>query len=265
MGAIYRFHPADPRESFEVFARGLRNTYAISISSDGTVWGADNDGGTDQLEELNAIKYGHDYGFPEFGTGKAPPEAGVTEPFRLIPGGGSTAVLASSGGVYYAHTTRQQGPSNRVIDFTSYNGQMHKRVLHSYSEWITALLERDGLLYAVHFDGQIKAIDPERSSRPLREFSVITRDAEQDGVYAFEPNNLDFRVGEIAAIDFRVGPEQHAFFIEGLQEKGDQLELKREPAKWPRFEHLFEEPGEYRFVCLIHEDLGMRGTITVRE
>ena len=267
-GAVYRFRPSDPEGTFEIFARGLRNTYGISIASDGTVWGADNDGGSDQLEELNAIRYGHDYGFPEYGTGKAPQKAGITEPFRLIPGMGSSAVLASDDDVYYAHAAKWWiglGGRRAVVDFTSYDGQAHRRVFYDGNMWVTALLERGGLLYVVRYDGSITVIDPERRALTIREVAVDTVDSE----LAFDPRDLEFEVGEVAAIDFNVGKMEHAFYMDGVGDafKGmeEGLSLTR-GGRWPRrFEHVFEEPCIYKFVCLIHEDQGMSGTIVVSE
>ena len=268
-GAIYRFRPGDPEGTFEIFARGLRNTYGISIAPDGVMWGADNDGGSDQLEELNALRYGHDYGFPEYGTGKAPPEAGVTEPFKLISGDGSTVTRASDDGVYYSYTTKPVGPNDRVVDFTSYDGSVHRRVLHHNKSWVTALLEKDGLLYVMHLDGRVTVLDPERSSRRVREVPVAVRDLKRDGYYAFEPDSVEFEVGEVAAVDFQARPsEQHTLIVEGVDlfdGRPDGLRLVYDARSRPKFEHVFEKPGTYRFVCPIHEDQGMTGTITVRE
>ena len=162
LGTVYRFHPDDPEGTLEVYARGFRNVYGLSVAGNGDVWAADNDGTPPgpHKEELNRITgQGHDYGFPYYGTHLAPPEAGITEPFALVPGKGSTAILASDDGVYHAYIT--DGPEPRfAVGFTSYDGQTHKRITDDNSYYVIALLELGGLLYIISHDGQVAAVDP---------------------------------------------------------------------------------------------------------
>lgn len=82
-GVIARFRPPDGE--LEVYASGLRNVYGISITPDGTIYGADNDEQVWEarhnaqeenahLEELITIVEGGFYGYPDWGTNAAPPE-----------------------------------------------------------------------------------------------------------------------------------------------------------------------------------------------
>lgn len=99
--SILRMNPDG--SDLEVFATGFRNPYDLAFSPDGELFTADNSpdslGHTMQYlppEELNYVREGQDYGFPEvYGHPPAghPSEAPVTEFFTSS---------ASSGLVYYA-------------------------------------------------------------------------------------------------------------------------------------------------------------------
>lgn len=147
MGTIARFRPADEELRIQVYARGLRNVYGISIAPDRTLYGADNDDGSGrQKEELNAIVEGGNYGFPAFGTYEAGPEHGVTEPVAVLAGAGSTVAFATKRGVYVAYIDHTgQG----VVDLFDYETFTPRRVFHERAGYVTAILERDELLYLV--------------------------------------------------------------------------------------------------------------------
>lgn len=100
-GVIARFRPPDG--DLEVYASGFRNVYGISITPDGTIYGADNDDKAGHLEELNAIVEGGFYGFPSWGTNEAPPEENVIEPLAVLEGIASTYAHPSRDGVYVAY------------------------------------------------------------------------------------------------------------------------------------------------------------------
>ena len=162
MGVIARFRPPDGE--VEVFASGLRNTYQISIAPDGTIYGADND--TDsppetsyrQLEELNAIVKDGFYGFPFWGTNEAPPEENVTEPVAVLDGASSTATHANEDGVYVAYRHDESGKF--VVDRFDYETFTPTRIFGGVRTYITYIMERDGLLYILAFDGKVYIIDP---------------------------------------------------------------------------------------------------------
>ena len=161
MGTIARFRPADEELRIEVYARGFRNVYGISIAPDGTLYGADNDDGSNrQKEELNAIVEGGNYGFPAFGTGEAGPEHGVTEPVAVLAGAGSTVAFATKYGVYvaYIHHTRQG-----VIDRFDYRTFTPSRFFQGRGlGYVPAILERDELLYLVDLSGGVIHIVEQR-------------------------------------------------------------------------------------------------------
>ena len=162
MGTIARFRPDGPSE-IEVYARGFRNTYGISIAPDGTIYGADNDQPSKSIpvrEELNAIVKNGFYGFPFWGTRDAPPGTGVIEPVAVLEGVGSTMAYASADGVYVAYRYHGPGPHAFVVDLFDYETFTPVRVFTNPKSYITAILEREGLLYLVTFGGYLHVINP---------------------------------------------------------------------------------------------------------
>lgn len=165
-GTIARFRPPpeNAEAEVEVWASGLRNTYGISIAPDGTIYGGDNDsqdGLADccQREELNAIVPGGFYGFPYWGTNLAPPEAGVIEPAAVLEGTVSTFAHANESGVYVAYLHLGDAGGGLVIDRFEYETFRRFRIL-SNSPLVTAILEREGLLYLAAMSGEVHIIDP---------------------------------------------------------------------------------------------------------
>ena len=158
MGTIARFRPSD--NDVEVYATGFRNVYGISIAPDGTIYGADNDQDEDQKEELNAIVQGGFYGFPFWGTNESPapfPEGNVREPVAVLQGSGSTVAFANQDGVYVGYVTPE---NHRVLDRFDYEKFTPERIFRAQSSYITAVLERDGLLYLFNLNGSMHIIDP---------------------------------------------------------------------------------------------------------
>ena len=167
MGVIARFRPPDGE--VEVYASGLRNTYGISLAPDGTIYGADNDDVIQarHQEELNAIVEGGFYGYPDWGTNEAPPEANVIEPFAVLDGGGSTQAYAADDGLYVAYLVIAGGSEDGFVidrfDYETWTSQRFARARH----YITAILERDDLLYMVSFDGDVHIINLQASLLPI--------------------------------------------------------------------------------------------------
>ena len=181
MGTIARFRPGD--EEVEVYATGLRNTYGIAIAPDGTIYGVDNDTADGltteegQREELNAIVEGGFYGYPFWGTGMAPAEAGVTEPAAVVDGVAGTAVYANGDGVYAAYLSLGEEGEGFVMDHFDYETFTPTRLVSNAPGYITAILEREGLLYLVTFSGLILVVDPavaegERQAGRVRELEA---------------------------------------------------------------------------------------------
>ena len=170
MGVVARFRPPD--NEVEVYATGLRNTYGISIAPDGTIYGADNDdhGGLAdccQREELNAIVAGGFYGFPFYGTNEAPPEASVIEPVAVLPGAVSTFAYANNDGVYVAYLALDGSQEGFVVDRFDYDTWTPERIFNSGNH-ITAILERNGLLYLASSDGNVHVINPDAAPVRIR-------------------------------------------------------------------------------------------------
>ena len=167
MGTVARFKPSAP-DKIEVYARGFRNTYGISIGPDGTIYGADNDqpsrSGIPLKEEVNAIIEGGFYGFPFWGTNEAPPTANVIEPVAILQGGGSTFAYANADAVYVAYNSTGQG-RGFVVDLFDYETFTATPFFSDNNHYITAILERDSLLYLVTFSGYLHIIDP--SAAPI--------------------------------------------------------------------------------------------------
>ncbi len=164
MGVIARFRPSDGE--LEVLATGLRNVYGISIAPDGTIYGADNDvqdglATEGHREELNAIVAGGFYGFPQWGTHEAPPEANVIEPVAVLQGTGSTMAYANDDGVYVAYTSLGENNDDMVVvDRFDYETFEPTRIFKQNVAYVTAILEREGLLYLVSITGHVHVIDP---------------------------------------------------------------------------------------------------------
>ena len=157
MGVIARFRPADEQVRVEAWATGFRNVYGISITADGTIYGADNDERSGrQREELNAITAGGFYGFPYWGTNEAPPDAGVTEPVAVLSGVASTAACATEWGIYVAYTDELHG---NVIDRFDYRNGAPARVFTGAPNYVTGILERRGLLYLIDLAGNVHVIE----------------------------------------------------------------------------------------------------------
>ena len=160
-GTVIRFRPGAAGE-YEVFATGLRNVYGISVDERGNVYGADNDssapGPSKALEEVNIIRQGAHYGYPEHGTNTAPPEAGVTEPVAVLDGKGSTHVHAGEDALYVAYGTG--GGDGFVVDRFRYDTWERSRYLRKSDHYITSIHERRGRLYLFGLIGSLHVLDP---------------------------------------------------------------------------------------------------------
>ena len=167
MGVIARI---DSSDRVEVYARGFRNVYGISVAPDGTIYGADNDDkdglvSSGHREELNAIREGQFYGFPTYGTNEAPRGENVTEPVAVLQGSTSTATHANVDGVYVAYLHIDENPKF-VVDRFDYEAFTPERIYEAEG-LVTAILEKNGLLYLATFEGNIHVIDPSAAPVPF--------------------------------------------------------------------------------------------------
>ena len=160
MGVIARINPRT--SEIVVYATGLRNVYQISIGPDGTIWGADNDSGAGnvQAEELNAIVEGGFYGYPEFGSYENSPEQTVIGPVAVLEGNGSTVAYANRDGIYVAYLLQGEdgGPG---VDRFDYETMSSVRIFRKARTYITAILERNSLLYLFSHSGYLHVVDPD--------------------------------------------------------------------------------------------------------
>ena len=228
MGVIARFRPGDPEP--EVYASGFRNTYGISIGPDGVLYGADNDvqiglAAAGHLEELNAIVQGGFYGYPFWGSYEAGAAAGVTEPVAVLQGTASTFAYANEQGVYVAYLSLGEGAEGFVVDRFDYETFTPTRIARNAPGYITAILEREGLLYLATFSGTIIIIDQDQGATELTERHEAGIAAAADQVIAEqEPNlsinhilNLSYKVywhnGELLYVQDPCGPEGMAMWF----------------------------------------------------
>lgn len=92
LGTVIRFNPDG--SGLEIFAKGLRNGYAITFDDQGLLWGVDNDGETMggwHREEVLQIKHGANYGYPYEGT-FGPHQIRNDDPIWLMDGYGSAGI-----------------------------------------------------------------------------------------------------------------------------------------------------------------------------
>ena len=159
-GTILRFRPGAPL-NYEIWATGLRNVYGISMAADGTIYGPDNDshapGAGMALEELNAFRQGEWYGYPDWGTNHAPPEAGVTEPIAILKGNGSTTTLAADDALYVAYVTSEA--DGFVVDRFQYQTWERSRFYRNADTHIVSLHEADDRLYVFTLSGTVSVVD----------------------------------------------------------------------------------------------------------
>lgn len=224
-GAVFRFRPPD-REP-EIYASGFRNIYGISIAPDGTLYGADNDGTRGYREELNAIAQNGFYGYPKWGTNKAPPSENVTEPVAVLSGKkASTFALASDEGVYVASRIPQsEEPIPRfVVDRYDYGEWTPKRVFYA-TAFATAILERNNLLYIVLLSGDIHVINPNSSALPIYDRSKEIR-------YA------DRIIAQPDAYRLRQGPPGYDLYLDGGKLIYNKTQCSAEDAALRFFLHI---------------------------
>ena len=228
MGVIARFRPGNPEP--EVYASGFRNIYGISIGPDGILYGADNDAPAGlatrgQLEELNAIVQEGFYGFPFWGSYEAGAAVGVTEPVAVLQGVASTFAYANEQGVYVAYLSLGEGAEGFVVDHFDYETFTPTRIARNAPGYITAILEREGLLYLATFSGTIIVVDPEQGAVELMERHEAGIAAAADRVIAEQEPNLSishtlsvsYKVywhnGELLYVQDPCGPEGMAMWF----------------------------------------------------
>lgn len=258
MGSIIRFRPGG---DIEVYAAGFRNTYGISIAPDGVIYGADNDADrgntvTRQLEELNAIRPGEFYGWPYWGTNQAPASAGVTEPVAVLDGFAATIAYANVEGVYVAY--HSGGAEAQVVDSFDYETFAPRRIFQGSANYITAILEQDGLLYLSAFDGFIHIIDPGVADPPIkaRRHGVFNTYAEMTEIIgqlsppAIPPSFAVYRrENELIYVKESCDPERDTapvFFLHLEPVTVEDLPESRRPYGFDNYDFQFQDYGWFR-------------------
>jgi plastocyanin len=103
------------------------------------------------------------------------------------------------------------------------------------------------------------AVSQPASSGDVTKFKVVNQDVGGSGEYKFEPNELQFSVGETVEFSVTAETEFHTFNIDELNISQDM-----DAGETVTFTFTFDTPGEYRLYCIPHESLGMVGTIVVK-
>ena len=89
--------------------------------------------------------------------------------------------------------------------------------------------------------------------------AVKLQDPGGSGVYAYDPGQLSFSVGEAVIFTLVAESEFHTFTISDLG-----LDAQVEAGEALSFGFQFSEPGVYSLICIPHEALGMVGTVVVQ-
>ena len=88
---------------------------------------------------------------------------------------------------------------------------------------------------------------------------VLNQDPKGSGVYAFDPNELTFSVGECVEFTVTAETESHTFTVDDLE-----IDESLGPGQTITFAFTFEQAGEFGLICIPHLGNDMTGTITVR-
>ena len=266
MGVIARFRPGNPE--VEVYATGFRNTYGISIGPDGVLYGADNDvedglATAGQLEELNAIVQGGFYGYPFWGSYEVGAAVEVSEPVALLQGTASTFAYANEQGVYVAYLSLAdstgEGGDGVVVDRFDYETFTPTRIVRGAPGHITAILERQGLLYLATFSGVILVIDPNSApSEQLARYEVGIAAAADKIIAQQEPDlvvnyTVYLHNGELLYVQDPCGPEgmRRRFFLHVAPVNPAELAADQREHGFENRDFRFDEYGiRHRGRCL---------------
>ncbi len=93
----------------------------------------------------------------------------------------------------------------------------------------------------------------------LREVRVTLGNCSGGGSCKFDPADFEFDAGESARFELVADDEFHTFTAADL---GIDIEVNAHKTEYLDF--TFDRPGEYALICIPHEALGMKGTISVR-
>jgi plastocyanin len=90
---------------------------------------------------------------------------------------------------------------------------------------------------------------------------TITFGTEPVDTFPPSPNVSTDADGALHATVFSTGDSVHSGFIVSAPQ--DQTSLPQTPLGFTRFRVTFTKSGVYPYICALHDDLGMKGTIIV--
>jgi len=88
---------------------------------------------------------------------------------------------------------------------------------------------------------------------------VSAQDPSGSGEYKFSGNEFTFSVGEKVQFKITAESEFHTFTVDDLD-----IDVAIDAGDTETLTFTFDKAGEYELICIPHEALGMKGTITVK-
>lgn len=88
---------------------------------------------------------------------------------------------------------------------------------------------------------------------------VTLNDSGGRGPFAFEPAEFTFDVGELVSLTLISESQFHTFTVEELG-----VDVSVNGGETVSVSFTFDEPGTYELICIPHQALGMKGTVTVQ-
>ena len=105
----------------------------------------------------------------------------------------------------------------------------------------------------------IATLAPAPTPPPPPAVVVALNDSGGRGPFAFEPTEFTFDAGELVTLTLISESQFHTFTVDGL---GVDVSVKGGETVSVSF--TFDEPGTYELICIPHQALGMKGTVTVQ-
>jgi len=88
---------------------------------------------------------------------------------------------------------------------------------------------------------------------------VALNDSGGRGPFAFEPAEFTFDAGELVSLTLISESQVHTFTVSELG-----VDVSVNGGETVSLSFTYEEPGTYELICIPHQALGMKGTVTVR-
>ncbi len=88
---------------------------------------------------------------------------------------------------------------------------------------------------------------------------VALNDSGGSGPFAFEPAEFTFDAGELVSLTLISESQFHTFTVEELG-----VDVSVNGGETVIVSFTFDEPGTYELICIPHQALGMKGTVTIQ-